>query len=146
MTCSESATKGIAASRSNVDGGDGRVGMRWEMAPRCLSVRIPRASPCNMFPRKRNLEAIESTMWNIVSWLRGVQKCERVYLIEKPQSDEGSPYIYPPLRLTRSVSYALIPNLIMEWIRRPDSRALVADCPGLFIHSIWPAQLFAYIR
>ena len=65
---SESSTKGAAASRSEMGGGGERVGIKWEMTPRFLSVRIPRARRCSTFPKTRNLEAIEKTMWNIVNW------------------------------------------------------------------------------
>ena len=60
-------TKGAGASRSAIGGGGERAGIRWEeMTPRFLSVRIPRASPCNAFPKYRNLEASARTKWNII--------------------------------------------------------------------------------
>jgi len=65
---SVSSAKALGASRSGMGGGGGRAGMRWEeMISRFLKARIPRANPCNMFPRYRNRDAIEKTMWNIVN-------------------------------------------------------------------------------
>jgi hypothetical protein len=67
MICSGRSTKGTGASRSGTGGGGERAGVRWEeMAPRLLSARIPRANPCNIFRRYRNLDVREKTRWNIV--------------------------------------------------------------------------------
>jgi hypothetical protein len=65
MISSGSSTKGEASS-SGIGGGGGSMGIRWEeMTPRSLSARMPRANPCNTFPKYRNLDAIAKTMWNI---------------------------------------------------------------------------------
>jgi hypothetical protein len=74
MIFSGSSTEATGASRSRAGEGGGSAGMRWEeMIRRFLRARIPRANPCNMFPRYRNLEAIEKTTWNIVN---GRLRCE----------------------------------------------------------------------
>src|SRR6267154_3004994 len=82
MICSGRSTKGKGASRSETGGGGERAGVRWEeMAARFLSARIPRANPCNMFRRYRNLEVREKMTWNIVDCRVELEslKCE-VYI------------------------------------------------------------------
>ena len=67
MICSGRSREGTRASRSGTGGGGERAGMRWgEMASRLLRARIPRANPCNMFLRYRNLDVRERMAWNIV--------------------------------------------------------------------------------
>jgi hypothetical protein len=66
MIFSGRSMKGTGASRSGAGGGGERAGVRREMASRLLSVRIPRANPCNMFRRYRNLDVRVKMMWNIV--------------------------------------------------------------------------------
>jgi len=63
------------------------------MVSRLLRARIPRANPCNMFRRYRNLDAIEKMAWNIVDCRVEFEssKCE-VYIRWRKQCDGGTRY------------------------------------------------------
>ena len=57
----------MICSGSGTGGGGERARVGWEeMVSRLLRARIPRANPCNMFQRYRNLNARKKMTWNIV--------------------------------------------------------------------------------